>query len=64
MKPVVGRRYQLGEYSASQFEVIAYDEECGYLDIKHEDGSFEEMDISDWNDEVECGYIKELDDEH
>jgi hypothetical protein len=60
MKPVVGQWYQMGEVNDSQFEVIAYDEECGYLDIKHEDGSFEEMDISDWNDEVECGYIREL----
>jgi hypothetical protein len=47
--PVVGRWYQQLE-KGERFEVIAFDEDNGLVEVQHFDGDVEEIDIDAWYD--------------
>lgn len=53
MKPTIGEWYK--GTASQKFEVIAYDEDDGSIEIQYSDGTVEEMDIEEWDAEVENG---------
>jgi hypothetical protein len=46
-RPVVGNWYQDAE-TASIFEVVAFDEDEGSVEVQHLDGEVEEYDLESW----------------
>ena len=53
--PSVGNWYQDAE-TGSIFEVVAFDEEEGTVEVQHLDGEIEEYDIDSWR-QMRCGDI-------
>ncbi|MGH8475563.1 MAG: DUF6763 family protein [Methylococcales bacterium] len=47
VNPIVGNWYQRLD-EGKEFEVVAFDEEEGIVEIQHTDGKFEEIDIDAW----------------
>jgi len=46
LEPVIGKWYR--NETGSVFEVVAFDEEEGIVEIQHFDGAIEELDLESW----------------
>jgi hypothetical protein len=55
-QPGIGDWYRLD--SGSLFEVVAYDDDDGTIEIQYFDGTVEEMDIEDWEAQWEDGALE------
>src|SRR5262249_20431203 len=58
MKPVIGNWYRI--QGGDSFEVVAYDEDDGTIELQYFDGTVEEMDLEDWQAEQENGALEEV----
>ena len=58
MKPTIGNWYRIT--GGNSFEVVAYDEDDGTIELQYFDGTVEEMDLEDWNAEKEIGALEEI----
>ena len=58
MKPTIGNWYRI--QAGDSFEVVAYDEDDGTIELQYFDGTVEEMDIEDWQAEQENGALEEV----
>ena len=58
MNPVIGNWYRI--QGSESFEVVAYDEDDGTIELQYFDGTVEEMDIEDWQAEKEAGTLEEV----
>jgi hypothetical protein len=58
MKPTIGNWYRI--QGGESFEVVAYDEDDGTIELQYFDGTVEEMDIEDWHAEKENGALEEI----
>ena len=47
-EPVVGAFYEDREEDGRTFEVIAFDENDGTIEIQYSDGTTDEIDLDDW----------------
>jgi len=57
MKPIVGNWYRI--QGSDSFEVVAFDEDDGTIELQYFDGTVEEMDLEDWRAEKETGALEE-----
>ena len=57
MKPVIGNWYRI--QGSESFEVVAFDEDDGTIELQYFDGTVEEMDIEDWQAAQENGSLEE-----
>ena len=57
MKPVIGSWYRI--QGSDSFEVVAFDEDDGTIELQYFDGTVEEMDIEDWHAQKESGALEE-----
>ncbi len=57
MKPIVGNWYRI--QGSDSFEVVAFDEDDGTIELQYFDGTVEEMDLEDWQAEKESGALEE-----
>jgi hypothetical protein len=48
--PEIGRWYKFD--AGDSFEVVAYDESDGVVELQYVDGTIEEIDIEDWSAEL------------
>jgi hypothetical protein len=55
-QPGIGDWYRLD--SGSLFEVVAFDDDDGTIEIQYFDGTVEEMDIEDWEAQWEDGALE------
>src|SRR3982750_4385503 len=55
MKPIIGHWYRI--QGSDSFEVVAFDEDDGTIELQYFDGTVEEMDIEDWQAEKEAGAL-------
>src|SRR6476620_1766791 len=58
MKPTIGNWYRI--QGSDSFEVVAFDEDDGTIELQYFDGTVEEMDIEDWQAEKEAGALVEV----
>src|SRR3954462_14374922 len=58
MKPIIGNWYRIT--GSESFEVVAFDEDDGTIELQYFDGTVEEMDIEDWHAEKEAGTLEEV----
>jgi hypothetical protein len=58
MKPVIGNWYRI--QGSESFEVVAFDEDDGTIELQYFDGTVEEMDLEDWHAEKEAGRLDEV----
>ena len=58
MKPTIGSWYRI--QGGESFEVVAFDEDDGTIELQYFDGTVEEMDIEDWQAEQENGALEEV----
>jgi hypothetical protein len=58
MKPIIGHWYRI--QGSDSFEVVAFDEDDGTIELQYFDGTVEEMDIEDWQAEKENGVLEEV----
>jgi hypothetical protein len=58
MKPVIGNWYRIQR--SDSFEVVAFDEDDGTIELQYFDGTIEEMDLEDWQAELEAGTLMEV----
>jgi hypothetical protein len=58
MKPTIGNWYRI--LGSESFEVVAFDEDDGTIELQYFDGTVEEMDLEDWNAERENGALEEI----
>jgi hypothetical protein len=58
MKPLIGNWYRI--QGSESFEVVAFDEDDGTIELQYFDGTVEEMDIEDWQAEHESGALEEV----
>jgi hypothetical protein len=58
MKPTIGNWYRL--LGSESFEVVAFDEDDGTIELQYYDGAVEEMDLEDWQAEHEAGRLEEI----
>lgn len=58
MKPTIGNWYRI--QGGDSFEVVAYDEDDGTIELQYYDGTVEEMDLEDWQAEQENGALEEV----
>lgn len=58
MKPVIGNWYRI--QGGESFEVVAFDDDDGTIELQYFDGTVEEMDIEDWQAEKEAGALEEI----
>jgi hypothetical protein len=56
MKPVIGSWYRIR--GSESFEVVAFDEDDGTIELQYFDGTVEEMDLEDWQAEQESGALE------
>ncbi|HEX9139829.1 MAG TPA: DUF6763 family protein [Steroidobacteraceae bacterium] len=57
--PIIGEWYRLR--NAGLFEVVAFDEADGAVELQYFDGTVEEIDLLDWSAQVGSGAIVEAD---
>jgi hypothetical protein len=58
MKPTIGNWYRL--QGSESFEVVAFDEDDGTIELQYFDGTVEEMDLEDWDAAKESGSLEEI----
>ena len=58
MNPVIGSWYRI--QGGDSFEVVAFDEDDGTIELQYFDGTVEEMDMEDWLAEQEAGTLEEV----
>ncbi len=58
MKPVIGNWYRI--QGSDSFEVVAFDEDDGTVELQYFDGTVEEMDLDDWLASHESGALEEV----
>jgi hypothetical protein len=56
-QPSIGDWYRLKEGGAL-FEVVAFDDDDGTIEIQYFDGTVEEMDVEDWDAQWEDGALE------
>jgi hypothetical protein len=56
MKPVIGHWYRI--QGSDSFEVVAFDEDDGTIELQYFDGTVEEMDIEDWDAQWNDGALE------
>ena len=56
MKPTIGNWYRI--QGGESFEVVAYDEDDGTIELQYFDGTVEEMDIEDWDAQWNDGALE------
>ena len=56
MKPTIGNWYRI--QGSDSFEVVAYDEDDGTIELQYFDGTVEEMDIEDWDAQWNDGALE------
>lgn len=59
MKPQIGHWYRIGEDPS--FEVLSFDEDDGTIEIQYFDGTCEEIDIEEWDEDVEDNFLFKID---
>ena len=57
MKVVIGNWYRI--QGSDSFEVVAFDEDDGTIELQYFDGTVEEMDLEDWQAEKESGALED-----
>ena len=57
MKPTIGNWYRIK--GSESFEVVAFDEDDGTIELQYFDATVEEMDLEDWDAEKEAGTLEE-----
>jgi hypothetical protein len=57
VKPVIGNWYRI--QGSDSFEVVAFDEDDGTIELQYFDGTVEEMDLEDWQAEKESGALED-----
>ena len=55
-QPGIGEWYRLS--GGELFEVVAFDDDDGTIEIQYFDGTVEEMDVDDWNSQWEDGALE------
>jgi hypothetical protein len=55
-RPAIGEWYRFN--GGDSFEVVAFDDDDGTIEIQHFDGSLEEMDVEDWRAQWEDGSLQ------
>jgi hypothetical protein len=58
MNPVIGSWYRI--QGGESFEVVAFDEDDGTIELQYFDGTVEEMDLEDWQAEKDTGALEEV----
>ena len=58
MKPTIGNWYRI--QGGNSFEVVAYDDDDGTIELQYFDGTVEEMDLEDWHAEKENGALEKV----
>jgi hypothetical protein len=58
MKPTIGNWYRI--QASDSFEVVAFDEDDGTIELQYYDGTVEEMDLEDWQASHESGALEEI----
>ena len=58
MKPTIGNWYRI--QGSDSFEVVAFDEDDGSIELQYFDGTVEEMDLEDWRASQESGALEEI----
>ena len=58
MKPTIGNWYRI--QGSDSFEVVAFDEDDGTIELQYFDGTVEEMDLEDWQASQETGALEEV----
>ena len=58
MNPVIGNWYRI--QGSDSFEVVAFDEDDGTIELQYFDGTVEEMDLEDGQAETEAGALEEV----
>ena len=58
MKPVIGHWYRI--QGSDSFEIVAFDEDDGTIELQYFDGTVEEMDLEDWDAAKESGSLEEI----
>lgn len=58
MKPVIGNWYRI--QGNESFEVVAFDEDDGTIELQYFDGTVEEMDLEDWQAAQEGNALEEI----
>ena len=58
MKPTIGNWYRI--QGSDSFEVVAFDEDDGTIELQYFDGTVEEMDLDDWQAVSEGGALEEI----
>src|SRR5689334_25272089 len=58
MKPTIGNWYRI--QGSNSFEVVAFDEDDGSIELQYFDGTVEEMDLEDWQAAKEGGSLEEI----
>jgi hypothetical protein len=58
MKPTIGNWYRI--QGSDSFEVVAFDEDDGTIELQYFDGTVEEMDLDDWRASQENGALEEI----
>src|SRR6478752_2281608 len=56
MKPVIGNWYRIT--GSESFEVVAFDDDDGTIELQYFDGTVEEMDIEDWDAQWNDGALE------
>jgi len=56
-QPGIGEWYRLKE-GGTLFEVVAFDDDDGTIEIQYFDGAVEEMDVEDWDGQWEDGALE------
>ena len=56
MKPTIGNWYRI--LGGDSFEIVAFDEDDGTIELQYFDGTVEEMDLEDWQAAHEGGSSK------
>ena len=56
MKPTIGSWYRI--QGGESFEVVAFDEDDGTIELQYFDGTVEEMDMEDWQTQWEEGALE------
>ena len=58
MKPTIGNWYRI--LGGDSFEIVAFDEDDGTIELQYFDGTVEEMDLEDWQATHEGGSLEEV----
>jgi hypothetical protein len=58
LRPTIGDWYKM--HGGDSFEVVAFDEDDGTIELQYFDGTIEEMDLEDWEAECDAGRLESV----